>query len=417
MPAAAEEPRPAGPLTVGDVIRIAVERNPRLARATFAVDAAKGRHTQAGLYPNPVLTVTGDELGDNQGPGGIITAPQVTQEIVTGSKLSLSQAVAAREVDQAALGLLTERYSVMGAVRAAFYEAYTLELRREILVELVKLSEQAVGQARAAVENKQMARIDLAPLEVELERFRADAEAVERELPAVRGRLAAVTGDPRMTVNRLAGPFDLPPRYDLEGAKEVLLASHPEVRSAKVGVDRARAAVRRAEAEPIPNLTVTAGYIRQGQNKSNDWLLGVSAPVPVWNRNQGNIREARANLGIAIQDVARAENDVAERLTVAYRTYASARARAQRYRAQIVPRAEEAFDLAMKAFKGGQFEYLRVIQAQRAAAEARLELNRSLGEAWRAAGELSGLLLEEAWPEPAPGPGAGAVTVPPQKAP
>jgi cobalt-zinc-cadmium efflux system outer membrane protein len=57
----------------------------------------------------------------------------------------------------------------------------------------------------------------------------------------------------------------------------------------------------------------------------------------------------------------------------------------------------------LAAFKGGQFEYPRVIQAQRAVAEARLELNKSLGEAWQAAAELSGLLLEEWWPGPPPG--------------
>jgi cobalt-zinc-cadmium efflux system outer membrane protein len=66
----------------------------------------------------------------------------------------------------------------------------------------------------------------------------------------------------------------------------------------------------------------------------------------------------------------------------------------------------------MEAFKGGQFEYLRVIQAQRAVAEARLELNRSLGEAWRAAGVISGLLLEEVWPGPPPGPAAGPALLP-----
>jgi cobalt-zinc-cadmium efflux system outer membrane protein len=404
-------------MTVDDLVQAALLRNPRLARATLAIDAARGRQIQAGLYPNPVLAVIGDELGDRQGPAGIITAPQVTQEIVTAGKLKLSQAVAAREVDQASLNVLAERYAVIGSVRAAFYEVYALEQRREILSELVKLSEQAVGQAKIAVENKQMARIDLVPLEVELERFRADAESLDRELPPARGRLAALTGDPRKNVARLAGSFDLPPAYDFERAREVVMTSHPDVRSARVGVERAQAALRRAEVEPIPNLSVSTGYVRQSQNKSNDWMLGVSAPVPLWNRNQGNIREAQANFGIAIQDVTRAENDVAERLSVTFRTYASARQRAERYRTQIVPRAEESYGLAMKAFKGGQFEYLRVIQAQRAAAEARLELNRSLGEAWRAAGELSGLLLEEVWPGTEPGPGAGPVMQPPRELP
>lgn len=159
-------------------------------------------------------------------------------------------------------------------------------------------------------------------------------------------------------------------------------------------------------------MTLTGGYVQQFENRSNDGMFAISAPIPTWNRNQGNIRAARAELGMAIQNVGRVENDLAERLTTIFRTYSDARERADRYRTQIIPRAEETYKLSMDAFKGGQFEYLRVIQAQRAVAEAWLELNRSLGEAWRAAGELSGLLLEEAWPEPPPGPAAGPVLLP-----
>jgi cobalt-zinc-cadmium efflux system outer membrane protein len=121
---------------------------------------------------------------------------------------------------------------------------------------------------------------------------------------------------------------------------------------------------------------------------------------------------------MAVQNVGRVENELAERLATALRTYGATRERAARYRTEILPRAEETYKLSLEAFKGGQFEYLRVIQAQRAVAEARLELNRSLGEAWRAAAEISGLLLEESWPGPPPGPAAGPVLLPaPQSVP
>ena len=401
---------------VDDLVQLAVGRNPRLARAAFNIDAAQGKQVQAGLYPNPVLAVTADELGDRQGPAGIITAPQVSQEIVTGRKLSLSQAVAAREVDQAALALLRERYAVIGTVRAAFYDLYALERRVAVLDELVGLAGKATRTGQTLLENKQIARLDQVQLEVELARFRAQAEAARRELPGARARLAAVVGDPRLPVGTPAGPFDVLPNYDPERTAEVVLATHPEVRSARVGVERAQAAVRRAEVEPIPNLTLSTGYTRQNQNQSNDWLLGVSAPIPVWNRNQGNIRTARAELGAAIQDVGRAENDLAERVAVAYRTYAASLKLSELYRTTILPKAEETYQLSQEAFKGGQFEYLRVIQAQRAVAEARLESVRALGEAWRAAAELSALMLEELWPGPppaVPGPGAGPVRLPP----
>lgn len=404
VPAAGEVPVGAGPTVVDDFVRFAVSANPRIARATFAIDAARGRYVQAGLYPNPELAVNWDEIGDQSSPDrlGILTAPRVTQTIVTGRKLSLSQAVAAREVDQATLDLLNERYTVAASVRASFYEAYTLQQRVEILGELVRLAEESVAIGKTLVENKQIARLDLLQLEVGLERFRADQQATAKTLPAARRRLAAAAGDHELSVPpALTGAFDDLPAYDLEQVRAAVLASNPEVRSARVGVERAQAAVRRAEAEPIPNVTVYGAYIRQYENRSRDGAVGVSLPIPVWNRNQGNIRAVRAELGMAIQEVGRVENDLSGRVAAAFQTYAAARERAERYRREIIPRATETYELSLKAFRGGQFEYLRVFEAQRSVAEANLELNRALGEAWRAAAELSGLLLEELWPGPA----------------
>lgn len=411
---------PVEPVTVGDFVQLAVERNPRLARANLAIEAARGKYLQAGLYPNPDVAINWDELGDRSSPDnlGILTAPKISQTIVTGGKLTLAQAVAAREVDQATLELLTERFAVVGSVRAAFYEAYTLQRRAEVLAELVNLADEAVANGKVLLDAKpaRIARLDFIQLEVERERFRAEFQAVQRELPGAYRRLAAVAGQNALAPTAVTATFDNLPDYNPDRVREAVLAFHPQARSARVGVERAQAAVRRAEVEPIPNVSVYAGYIRQFENRSHDGAVGVSMPVPVWNRNQGNIRAARAELGMAIQAVGQTENELAARVAAAFQIYASARERATVYQKELIPRAEETFKLSMAAFKGGQFEYLRVIQAQRAIAEARLELNKSLGEAWRAAAELSGLLLEEWWPGPPPappGPGAGPVMLPP----
>ena len=408
-------PLEAMPVGVEELVQVAIGRNPQIARATFAIDAAQGRYVQAGLYPNPDLAVNWDEIGDRTGAGGILTIPRFTQQIVTGRKLSLSQAIVANEVNQATIKLMGERYAVIGSVRAAYYDLYTLERKVSILDELVKLASDAVKNGQTLLDNKQIARLDLIQLEVERARFFAEAEAARREVPSVRKRLAATVGDPRYAVGSVAGPFEDVPQYDSDRTLETVLATHPEIRTAKVEVERAQAAIRRAEVEPIPNVTVSTGYVRQYQNRSHDFALALSAPVPVWNRNQGNIRAAKAELGVAIQTVGKTENDLAERVATAVRVYSAAIKRAEQYRAEILPRSEETYKLSLEAFKGGQFEYLRVIQAQRALAEARLEYNRSLGEAWRAAADLSALLLEEWWPGPPPakrGPAAGPTVVP-----
>jgi len=382
------------------LIAVAVARNPRLAKATLAVDAARGRHIQAGLYPNPDLAIQWDEIGDRTGPGGIITAPKLTQPIVTARKLTLSQAVAAAEIDQASLALLGERYAVIATVRADYYDVFTLERRIEVLDELLDLSEEAVKNGKNLLDNQKIARLDYVQLEVERERFRAEDEAAKRELPSARKALAASIGDPRMPIPILGGVFEDLPVYDADRTLDVVLATHPEVRSAQVGVERAQAAVRRARADVIPNLNIYTGYIRQYENRSHDFAMGVNGTIPIWNRNQGNIRAAQAELGIAQQEVARIENDLADRVATALRAYAAARRRAEIFRNQILPKAHETYELSLEAFKGGQFEYLRVIQAQRANAEAKLEYNKALGDAWKAAAQLSGLLMEESWPDP-----------------
>lgn len=148
----------------------------------------------------------------------------------------------------------------------------------------------------------------------------------------------------------------------------------------------------------VPNVTGSAGYTRQNQNRSDDWSVGVSVPLVAWNRNQGNVRAARAEVLVATFDVTHVQNDLADRVATAFRTYASAKQRAGKYRTAILLKAEENYEFVKKQMDKGVVEYLKVLQAQRAVADARLEYNRAVGEAWRAASELSGLLMEEGWP-------------------
>lgn len=421
---AAQSPAPQPPVASGgtrpiglpELTRITLERNPRLAQVKFAVDAARGRAVQAGLYPNPTVSITGNELGDRTGPGGIWTTPYVSQEIVTANKLGLSRSVALKEVDQATLTVMSERFRLLTTVRQGYYEVVTLQRRIEILGELVRLAERSVENAERLLKAKQVARLDLVQLEVDLERYRAELEATQRSLPAAFRRLAASVGANDLPHRPVTGTLDSPlPEYDLEQVRTYVLGIHPDVRSAQIGVERAQLALRRAQVEPIPNVTLSAGYTRQNQNQSSDWDVGVGLPVPLWNRNQGNIRTARAQVGEAVHEVGRVQNDLVSRLATAFGTYAPARKRADRYRTAILPRAEETYQLSLKAYQGGQFEYLRVLQAQRALVEANLEYVRSLGEMWQAASEVAGLMLEDEWP-PSPPP-AGAVAPGPQPLP
>ncbi|NBO93095.1 MAG: TolC family protein [Planctomycetia bacterium] len=375
-----------------------LQSDPRLAQAALAVQVAAGRAVQAGLYPNPVAGFSADELFDRTGPGGILT-PSITQEIVTGNKLGLAQSAAERERQKAELEVQSVRFRRTGAVRSAYYDLLALQRRLEMLGELTRLADESLQSGERLLKAGQNSRLDVVQLEVEKERYVAEREAVNRELPAAFRRLAAAVGVPDLPMRPLAGRLDTElPSYILDTARTFIAANHPEVLAAKKGVERAQYLLDRARVEPKPNITLMAGYTYQGQNRSNDMSVGVSLPVPIWNRNQGNIAVAQAELGDAIQHVGRAQTELTDQLGEAFAAYASAKRRAELYRERLLPRAREGFELSLKGYKANQFDYLRVLEAQRALAQADLETIRSLGDAWKAAANLSALLLEENWP-------------------
>lgn len=382
-----------------DLLRISLEQNPELRQANLQVQVASGRAVQAGLYPNPTVSAEGSELGHRDGPGGFITAPLVSQEVVTGGKLRLSQQVGEREVDQARLQLLGQRFVLYTAVRRGYFDVLAAQRRVEIYSELVGLASKATETTETLVKGRQAAPLDLIQIRVEMNRFRAELDAARQERTAAWRRLAAAMGVPDLPDTPVRGALDSTwPDYDFDSAAHRLMECHPDIRTARVGITRAQLALRRARVEAIPNVNFGAGYERDNVDDQDQWAFRASLPIPLFDRNQGNLQAASAEVGRAVADVERVQNVLVGRLATAFGQYTAARQRAERYRTSVLPDAQEAFQLALAAFEGGQFEYLRVLQAQRAVAETNLEYVRALTELWLAASDIAGLLLEEEWP-------------------
>ncbi len=393
---------------LADLIRLSLQRNPSLAQAALDIGAAQGRAFQAGLYPNPTVSARGEELGGRQGPGGLIFAPEFSQEIVTAGKLGLSRAVGQREVRQANLNLVRQRYALFTAVRQAYFDVLTVQHRIEVLSRLLQETTKLFDTAKRFVKPAgELAQADILPVQVEVERLRTELEAAERELAPAWQRLAAVVGAPELPYRGLAGSLEAAvPDYAFEPAREQVLTLHPEIGSAQAGVARAQLALRRAQVEPIPNVTVGAGYLRNNIDREDQWTFQVGVPIPVFNRNQGNIVAAQAELGRAVRDVERVQNNLINRLATAFGQYVSARQRAARYRA-LLPLAQKSYQTILAGVPARtQFavEFLRVLQAQQTLVTINQEYVRALSDQWRAASEIAGLLLEEYWPDSILGP-------------
>ena len=382
-------------LGLDDLLRMSLDQNPALRQAGLDIGAAEGRALQAGLKPNPRVEVNGEEIGRL---GGFHTI-EVSQEIVTANKLGLSRAVGLKEVDQATLTLMLRRTELLTTVRQGYFEILALQRRVEALGELVGLASQAYENARKVLGAGEAAKPESLQFQIELDRLKTDLDAARRDRAAAWRRLTAAMGVSNLPLTTLAGSLEAPPPdIDFEQARAAMLELHPDARLAQVGIARAQLVLKRAEAETVPNVTVAGGYTYSVIDHENQGTYHVSLPIPFYNRNQGNILAAQQEVNRALQEIARVQNDLDGRLGAAVEQYAAARERAERYRTSILPAARESYRLTLLAFQGGQSDYLRVLQSQRAIGDANLTYIQALADQWRAGSEIAGLLLQDGWP-------------------
>jgi outer membrane protein, heavy metal efflux system len=380
------------PISLADLERFALENNPALAAARARVSASRGRQVQAGLYPNPVIGYSGMEMGDDGTAG--MQGGFVAQRVVTGGKLRFDRAIAGQEVRESFAIFDAQELRVLNDVRLRYFDALVAQRQVELTAELDRISAEFAASSRTLLEAQEVSQADLLQAEIEAEETSIlAANAANRQSEAWR-RLAAVVGMNELHVAPLAGTLENDmPSLDWEASYARLLAASPELGAAMARIERAQLAISRARRESIPDIDLMVSV--HHMNTSGDDVVGVQAgiPVPVLNRNQGNIRAAEAEWIAARNEARRVELSLQDGLAMAFRRYADARQQAERYRGEILPRAERSLELVSRGYREGQSDYLTLLTSQRTYIRANLAYIEALAELWQAATLIEGQLL------------------------
>jgi outer membrane protein TolC len=180
-----------------------------------------------------------------------------------------------------------------------------------------------------------------------------------------------------------------------EDALSRVLSESPELAAAAAEVQAARWATRRARVEWIPNVGIQATL--QHDNASRDDVAGVQValPLPLFNRNQGNIVATDAQLVAAQRNLERVRLSLQNRLAEVFRRYVSAGQQVEKYRGTILPDAKETLDLVASGYQQGEFSYLHLLTGQRTYFESNLAYLESLSQLKSAHAQIEGLLLNE----------------------
>ena len=221
--------------------------------------------------------------------------------------------------------------------------------------------------------------------------------------------LAALAGKPDLPLAPLAGDLEaLPPIA--EDAIERIVRDSPSVKRARQEVARAEAELKSARRQPFPDLQLSAGIqqnrevIQESSNRAVGLQGFASAGIklPIFNRNQGNIDAARADLEVARAEVTRTElalRQTAERLV---QTALADRQQAARYKNEMLPRATRAYQLYLAKYRQMGAAYPQVIVSQRTLFQLQVAYIRMLRDVWRHAIALQNFTLGNALNSPQP---------------
>lgn len=380
-------------ITLQDLEQLALSQNPAIAQADARVRALRGKWVQVGLPPNPSAGYMAAEIGDERRAGQ--QGGYVGQDFITGGKLGLNRAVVAQEIQQAEQKLAAMQLRTQTDVRKAYYSALVAQRRADLAADLARVSGEAVKASQELLQAEEIPQAGLLQTQVEQQNAAILALSAQNEQQAAWRRLSAVVGS-ELAVRRLSGDVSqLPALLDWNEQLVRVTSTSPEVSAAMADFSRAQMALRRARVEPVPD--VTTQFVAQYDNATGDAIAGVQMgiPLPIWNRNQGGIRQAEAEITQARRNMDRVELDLKQRLSIAFQEFSTARSQAETYSTQILPKAEETFKLVQRGYSLGELGYLDLLSAQRTYSQTNLAYLDALGTLWRSWAEIEGLLLSD----------------------
>ncbi len=260
--------------------------------------------------------------------------------------------------------------------------------------DLVKVAEDGLRATEEMLRVKQAARADVLQARLQRDAVRQGLQDARYRHEAAWRQLVTIIGRPDMVPVELQGELDgIIPPIDFDERLSQLLATSPQLRSAEAELAHARAELARERAARIPNVTLqtVTEYDRTSQSTNLSTLI--AAPIPLFNRNQGNIVHAEADIRVASAELQRVRLVLRDQLADSARRYQTARSQVERLEKSMLRDAKENLDLTMEGYKQGEFDLLRLLAARQTYAQANLTYIESVVEARKVLVEINGLQL------------------------
>jgi len=356
------------PVTLQKAIDLAVKHNPVLNASRWERRAMDGRVLQAGLLPNPEIEAETENFagsGAYNSFDGVETKVELSQLIELGGKRAKRSTYAARGRDLAQWDYEVTRADVVARARLAFMNVLFAQERSILMRKLLQLADQVLQTTSERVKAGKISPMEEIKAEVDRSASLIDVKHAQFDLKVARRKLSGTWGGTIPTFSEASGRLGhLLPIPSLEALRG-MVSGNPDVGRWAASVEQHRAGVDLEEARGIPDLTVRVGAKHYNEVDDTAFVMGVSIPIPIFDRNQGAALEARERLAKSKEESRAVRLRVANRLAETYQELSRAHMEATDLSTHVLPRAEDAFKVSEEGFRQGKFDYLTLLDAQR----------------------------------------------------
>ncbi len=393
-------PEPIGVLSLEDALAAALLRNPELAADAYEVRAREAALVQAHAHPNPTASLELEDFagsGDFRGVDSAQTTLLLGQLIELGGKRAARIDLATADRDLASWDYEVRRIDVLVRTAAAFVDVLAAQERHRLAAEALELARSMLqvaslrmrsGIASPAEEIRAGVGVDIAEVE---------REHTEHELATTRQVLAAAWAGEQPGFERAEGDLERLPAVPTADTLSDRLEASPSVALWRTELARREALRARATSGRVPDVTLHAGPRRLSGPEDTALVVGVSVPLPLWDRSRGAITEAEHRVAkLAAEARAARVRSVTDLATARVGLQASSE-EAELLRTRVLPGTERAVEALRRGYESGRFAQIEVLDAERARLAAREQYLRALVEAHHSAQQierLTGVPLE-----------------------
>ncbi len=363
-----------GAITLAEAVAAALRYHPALSVADCEIQAAEGRILQAGVRPNPEVAIEVENFagsGTSRGFEAAETTFQVSQLIELGDKRAKRVQLARSDRDLSEWGKKSRRLAVIADTHKAFIEVLGAQNRLAMAEDLATLASAVMRSVAAKVKAGKVSPIEEARVSVDASRANAEVISARHDLAATRARLALQWGAENARFERVHGRLDaLPPLLAREDINRQI-DRNPELARWSSELQRRGDALALSAATGIPDISVSGGVRQFAETDDVGVVIGVSIPLPIFDRNQGAIVAAQAKMAAA--DAARAakRRELLAEVYSHHQVLITAAEEEASLRRDVLPLAKQVFEATTKGYQRGKFGLLEVLDAQRTLFESR----------------------------------------------